>query len=159
MAFRLTLTPECKMRPRRVSSSFVPHVERQERRQERRAVYPLAAFVLAGILASGALLERAWGGELLPDGRAKPHAVTARWEASDGPELHGSCDTDAECAALPQCRRDPTCDGGPVNMPRRAVVLVGVGCGPDRVIMVAGEEDEFPERCEAIEAHYLPTLP
>lgn len=91
-----------------------------------------------------------------PEDFAKPHAVTARWEAGDGPEIQGSCDTDAECAALPQCARDPQCDGGPVNGPRRAVILVGTGCGPQRVIMVAGEEDEFPVSCQHIEAHYLP---
>lgn len=35
-----------------------------------------------------------------------------------------------------------------------AVVLVGVGCGPDKVtIVLDGEEDEFPVTCEDIEAH------
>jgi hypothetical protein len=127
---------------------------RSTKAERRQGVALLALGVFVGIVAAGAVLDHAWSG---PMDYAKPHAVTARWVDEDGPEIQGSCDTDAECAELPSCKRDPTCDGGPVNGPRRALLLVGVGCGPDRVIMVAAEEDEFPVRCESIEAHYLPT--
>lgn len=35
-------------------------------------------------------------------------------------------------------------------------VLVGTGCGPEGVVMVAREEDHFPaEGCAAIDVHWL----
>lgn len=35
-------------------------------------------------------------------------------------------------------------------------ILVGTGCGPDRVVMVARSEDHFPASgCDAIDVHWL----
>lgn len=48
--------------------------------------------------------------------------------------------TGAALALLIGCSPSPT-----------ARVLVGVGCGPDRLTMAATEEDAFPFDCEAIE--------
>jgi hypothetical protein len=31
----------------------------------------------------------------------------------DPSRVAARCSTDSECAALPDCRADPTCDGGP----------------------------------------------
>jgi hypothetical protein len=35
--------------------------------------------------------------------------------------------------------------------PRPVVVLIGTGCGPDRLTLAAWEESDFPHNCEAIE--------
>lgn len=60
-----------------------------------------------------------------------------------------TCDTDAECAALPPCALKPGCDGGPYSQPYR---LAGYGCEgmAPGAVLYADEEDHFP-RCRRIE--------
>lgn len=58
-----------------------------------------------------------------------------------------ACDTDSECAALPQCALKPGCDGGPDSAPFR---LVGYGCDGATAPLFRDEESDFP-RCDRIE--------
>jgi hypothetical protein len=59
-----------------------------------------------------------------------------------------TCDTDAECAALPPCALKPGCDGGPDTQPFR---LVGYECEGAKGPLYRDEEDEFP-KCGEIKA-------
>lgn len=61
-----------------------------------------------------------------------------------------SCDTDAQCAALPACAAKPGCDGTPWTQPAR---LIGYGCAGASGPLYRDEEDEFPAGgCRSIEA-------
>lgn len=72
-------------------------------------------------------------------------AYTALWLPAELEARHGlspdaaACVTDAECEAL-------------------ELVLVGTGCGPERLTLVAREEDEFGTDCRSIDAHYVRPL-
>lgn len=100
--------------------------------------------MLAGILAIGAATIAI----LLSAGHAEAELQHA---ASMRPDVL-SCDTDAECAALPPCALKPGCDGGPTSRP---YALVGYGCaGADRPLY-RDEEDEFPAPCARIESTFL----
>lgn len=43
----------------------------------------------------------------------------------------------------------------PPKLEAPRALLIGIGCGPDKRVMLAREEDELPV-CDQIEAHYTP---
>ena len=46
------------------------------------------------------------------------------------------------------CTTDAECEAG-------EFLLVGQGCGPDGVVMIAREEDEFGTTCRTIDLHWV----